>query len=116
MNFFRLLNALYNSLNGLLFILRNEKAFLDQIIFVIIFSFFIIIFVIDFNNKLLLFALLFFMPLFEIINTAIESVVDRIGLNNHYLSRIAKDLGSLCVFWSMMTFLLLFFIVIFFQN
>lgn len=33
----------------------------------------------------------------EIINSAIEAVVDRIGPERHELSRIAKDLGSLAV-------------------
>lgn len=33
----------------------------------------------------------------EIINTAIEAVVDRIGLEIHPLSGLAKDLGSAAV-------------------
>jgi len=33
----------------------------------------------------------------EIVNSAIEAVVDRIGAERHELSRIAKDLGSLAV-------------------
>ena len=33
----------------------------------------------------------------EILNSAIEAVVDRIGPERHELSRIAKDLGSLAV-------------------
>jgi diacylglycerol kinase (ATP) len=33
----------------------------------------------------------------EIVNTAIEAVVDRIGLEIHELSGLAKDLGSACV-------------------
>lgn len=33
----------------------------------------------------------------EIINTAIEAVVDRVGLEIHPLSGLAKDLGSAAV-------------------
>ena len=33
----------------------------------------------------------------EILNSALEAVVDRIGTERHELSRIAKDLGSLAV-------------------
>jgi diacylglycerol kinase (ATP) len=33
----------------------------------------------------------------EIINSAIEAVVDRISLERHPLSKIAKDLGSAAV-------------------
>ena len=37
----------------------------------------------------------------EVLNSAIEAVVDRIGPERHELSRIAKDLGSLAVMLSM---------------
>ena len=33
----------------------------------------------------------------ELLNSAIETVVDRIGLERHELSRSAKDLGSAAV-------------------
>ncbi|MCR5085656.1 MAG: diacylglycerol kinase [Succinivibrionaceae bacterium] len=35
---------------------------------------------------------------FELINSAVEAVVDRIGTEYHELSGRAKDLGSACVF------------------
>ena len=38
-----------------------------------------------------------FLLIVEILNSAIEAVVDRIGPERHELSRIAKDLGSLAV-------------------
>lgn len=37
----------------------------------------------------------------EVLNTAIEVVVDRIGLERHPLSGFAKDLGSLAVLFSL---------------
>jgi diacylglycerol kinase (ATP) len=37
----------------------------------------------------------------EIINSAIEAVVDRVGLDYHELSGKAKDLGSLAVLLSL---------------
>jgi len=46
----------------------------------------------------LLFASLILLLLVEIINSAIEAVVDRIGLEHHELSGRAKDLGSAAVF------------------
>lgn len=42
----------------------------------------------------------------EVINSAIESVVDRVGLERHPLSGQAKDLGSAAVFICMMMVLL----------
>jgi len=46
----------------------------------------------------LLFGCLILLLLVEIINSAIEAVVDRIGLEYHELSGRAKDLGSAAVF------------------
>lgn len=50
---------------------------------------------------------------FELLNSAIEAVVDRIGLDYHELSGRAKDLGSAAVFVSMMNFLMVWGLVIF---
>jgi diacylglycerol kinase (ATP) len=36
----------------------------------------------------------------ELLNTAVETVVDRIGLERHELSGLAKDVGSTAVFFS----------------
>ena len=41
-----------------------------------------------------------FVVVVEMINSAIETVVDRIGQEHHELSRKAKDLGSAAVFCS----------------
>lgn len=46
----------------------------------------------------LLIGSLILLLLIEIINSAIEAVVDRIGLEHHELSGRAKDLGSAAVF------------------
>ena len=45
----------------------------------------------------LLLGSLLFLILVEILNSALEAVVDRIGPERHELSRIAKDLGSAAV-------------------
>jgi diacylglycerol kinase (ATP) len=39
----------------------------------------------------------------EMLNSAVEAVVDRIGLERHELSKRAKDLGSAAAFGSMIT-------------
>jgi diacylglycerol kinase (ATP) len=39
----------------------------------------------------------------ELLNSAIESVVDRIGTEHHELSGRAKDMGSAAAFFSMLT-------------
>ena len=40
--------------------------------------------------------------LIEVINSAIEAIVDRVGLEHHELSGRAKDLGSLAVLMSLL--------------
>jgi diacylglycerol kinase (ATP) len=57
-------------------------------------------------ERLLLLLSLVLVILAELANTAIESVVDRIGIEQHPLSGQAKDLGSSLVFVTNMTVLL----------
>jgi diacylglycerol kinase (ATP) len=38
----------------------------------------------------------------ELLNTAIEAAIDRIGLEQHPLSKRAKDMGSAAVFLSLL--------------
>ena len=45
----------------------------------------------------LLIGSLLLLMIVEIMNSAIEAIVDRIGLERHELSRVAKDLGSAAV-------------------
>lgn len=45
----------------------------------------------------LLIASVLFILIVEVLNSAIENVVDRIGSEHHELSRKAKDMGSLAV-------------------
>ena len=48
-------------------------------------------------ERALLIGSLFVLFIVEILNTAVEAVVDRIGLERHDLSGLAKDLGSAAV-------------------
>jgi diacylglycerol kinase (ATP) len=49
-----------------------------------------------------LFALVIFVLVVELLNTSIESAIDRIGLQFHPLSQRSKDLGSAAVFLSLL--------------
>lgn len=51
-------------------------------------------------EKLALVFVLAFVLVVELLNSAIEAVVDRISLERHTLSKNAKDLGSAAVFVS----------------
>ncbi len=45
---------------------------------------------------------LFLVLIVELLNSAIETVVDRIGIEHHELSGRAKDLGSAAVFFALL--------------
>lgn len=54
------------------------------------------------TQRLLLIACVTLVLIIELLNSAIEAVVDRVGPEHHPLSGQAKDLGSAAVFISML--------------
>lgn len=100
--FKRIVAAFDNSIKGFSFLLKNEAAFKQEAGLAALLSPFA--FVIS-QSLLELFFLLFSLILVlvvEILNTAIEATIDRIGLEHHELSGLAKDLGSAAVFVSLL--------------
>ncbi len=59
--------------------------------------------VLDFSaiERCILLASLMLVMITELLNSAVEKAVDRIGLEHHELSKHAKDLGSAAVFVAM---------------
>jgi diacylglycerol kinase (ATP) len=53
-------------------------------------------------ERALLIAPMFLVLIVELINSAIEATVDRIGLERHTLSGLAKDIGSAAVLMSLL--------------
>ncbi len=56
----------------------------------------------DWTRTTLLIASVVLVLIVELLNTAIEAAIDRIGHERHDLSRQAKDLGSAAVLLSLM--------------
>lgn len=103
----RLIEAFKYSMSGLNFIFKREEAFRIEI-FISIICIFIILFVNKtLNEKLFLMISTFLVIFSEIINTAIEVVIDRISEEYNYLSKIAKDIGSLLVLSSIVFFIII---------
>ena len=50
------------------------------------------------TQQLLLLSVAWLVVIVEVLNSAVEAVVDRIGTEHHELSGRAKDLGSAAVF------------------
>ena len=99
--FKRIYLALINSLQGFKWLIKNEAAFQQELVLILLLSIFSCFLNISLLLHLLLIVSLLFVLLVEVINTAIEATIDRIGLEHHALSGLAKDLGSLAVFLSL---------------
>jgi len=103
----RIIGASKNSAQGFRQAVLTEEAFqiyLFLSLFLVPLALFIAA---DYIQLILLLGALFLVLITELLNTAVESVVDRVGKDYHELSGRAKDMGSAAVSLS----IILFFIV-----
>lgn len=96
----RIYLASLNSFRAFQWLLKNESAFRQESLMLVISIPFTFLFNISHAERLVLFVSILFVIFTEIINTAIEAIVDRVGLEIHPLSGLAKDLGSAAVLLS----------------
>nr|WP_314425541.1 diacylglycerol kinase [uncultured Erwinia sp.] len=90
----RFVDSLKNSLSGFFNALLTESSFRQ--LFVLSGALLVIALCIDVTKveRLFLIASCFLLLVVELINTAIESTVDRVSLDIHPLSKRAKDIGG----------------------
>lgn len=93
----RLLNAFGYSLQGFRAAWQNEAAFREEAMLTIVLTPVALLLPVAGLEKLLLILSLLLLVLVELLNSAVEAVVDRIGPEIHPLSGRAKDLGSAAV-------------------
>ena len=103
----RLLAAARYSLQGFRAAWRYEEAFRTEATLAIIFIPLAFWVGQGLTHQLLLVMSCGLIVLAELLNSAIEAVVDRFGSEQHPLSGQAKDLGSAAVFVSLVLFLIL---------
>ena len=94
----RLKKAFYCSMAGFKFVFQHEAAFRQELLLAIILTPCAFWLTEDLIRQLCLIGSLILVLIVEIINTAVEVVVDRISPDIHPLSKHAKDLGSAAVF------------------
>ena len=96
--FIRLIKAAGSSKKGLIAAWKNEAAIRQELLTLI--PAIIIAFAFSFTaiERVLLIGSVVLVVVIELINSAIEAVVDRIGTEYHELSGRAKDMGSAAVF------------------
>ena len=103
----RIINATKYSLKGFKSAIKNEAAFRQELILLVVA--YIIVMLIDFSiyERILLVGSIGFVMIVELINSAIECVVDRIGSERNELSGRAKDYGSAAVCLSLLLTIIL---------
>ncbi|MCK5889197.1 MAG: diacylglycerol kinase [Methylococcales bacterium] len=99
--FKRIANALCFSMAGLKATWKNEEAFRQEVVVLAILTPMALWVTDNRIEQLLLIASIVLILIIELINSAIEAVVDRISSEHHELSGIAKDTGSAAVFIAM---------------
>lgn len=93
----RILGAFRNSVDGFKTAWRHEHAFRQELLGVALGSAVALALPVSGFQKLVLIGVLVLVLIVELLNSAIEAVVDRISLERHPLSKNAKDLGSAAV-------------------
>jgi len=92
--------AFLYSVDGLCFAFSNEAAFRQELFFVAISVIALLLLPFSFIFKCLLWFATINILIVEILNSAIEAVVDLVSPEYHDLAKHAKDLGSATVFLS----------------
>ncbi|MBP4043320.1 MULTISPECIES: diacylglycerol kinase [Aeromonas] len=94
----RIINATGYSMKGLKSAWINEAAFRQELVLILLLMPLAFWIGDSLNEILLLVCISWLVVIVEVINSAVEAVVDRIGSEHHELSGRAKDLGSAAVF------------------
>lgn len=98
----RLVNAFGYSLAGFRACYQNEEAFRQEVAAsLVIIPLALWLGETGLEKALLIFSWLL-VPLVELLNSALEAIVDRVGSEHHDLSGRAKDIGSAAVFCALL--------------
>lgn len=93
----RILYSFVHSFNGLKWLCQNEAAFKQELLLFGPLTVVALWLELPAIHTLLVILSMVFVLLAEMINTAIEVMIDRVGLEYHLLSGVAKNIGSALV-------------------
>ena len=108
----RIINATRYSLKGLGAAFRHEAAFRQELLLVVILLPLGVYLGQNGLERAIMIGSLFLVLIVELLNSAVESVVDRIGDEHHELSGRAKDIGSAAVFLSLVNVVVVWLVII----
>jgi diacylglycerol kinase (ATP) len=98
--FARIGKAFQYSMQGLTHAVRFEAAFRQELVIAIPAIIGVWFLPVSMVEKIVLLGTVFLMLIVELLNSAIEAVVDRVSTERHLLSGRAKDMGSAAVFFA----------------
>lgn len=98
----RIWKACFHSRDGLFDVFRREAAFRQELALFLVLLPVLIFLPISLAGKLLLFGVNMVVLITEILNSAIEAVVDLVSPDFSELGKKAKDMGSAAVFLSLL--------------
>lgn len=101
----RLWNALHYSITGLREAYRLEDAFRQEVLLAIVLLPAAMFIPVSGIAHALMIGSVLLVLIVELLNSAIEATVDRVGLENHMLSKRAKDIGSAAVLMALLNVL-----------
>jgi diacylglycerol kinase (ATP) len=93
----RIYAAFFNSYEGFKAAWQTEHAFRQELMLMVPAAIIALLLPVSRFEKLALIAVLILVLIVELINSAVEAIVDRISMERHPLSKSAKDIGSAAV-------------------
>jgi diacylglycerol kinase (ATP) len=99
----QLIRAFSNSLAGLKLAIKSERAFQQEVVLLAAGSVAAFILTDVTVERALMIGSLALVLIVELLNSAVESAIDRVSTEKHPLSKNAKDLGSAAVLISLVT-------------
>lgn len=108
----RICKALFYSLAGLQAALRYEQAFRQEALLAAMLIPLALLLPATGSGKALMVGSVLLVLIVELLNSAVEAVVDRVSLEHHALSKRAKDLGSAAVLLALVNVLVVWALVL----
>jgi diacylglycerol kinase (ATP) len=93
----RIFAAFFYSIDGLKAAWKNEHAFRQEVVLAVPAVIVALLLPVSALEKLMLISVVVMVLIVELVNSAIEAIVDRVSLERHPLSKNAKDFGSAAV-------------------
>jgi diacylglycerol kinase (ATP) len=94
----RLFNAFGYSLEGFKAAFKHEDAFRQEVFLSIVLIPLTFFLEQEALHRILMIGSVFLVLIVELLNSAVEAVVDRVSIERHALAKRAKDIGSAAVF------------------